>query len=199
MEDILMALPNMKTFCLATMKPQLRGMLDYFQSESDYIIATQETQNQKIASITADNGDLRSELAETLSKLENVSERLTDLKDDFQAASDFTSLEASKVQIETNTTSIRSIQESLQNIQASITSLTKDVTNLTKDVSTLKTNVNKVAAGVLNNSNDIADIMSAAVEFELSPTPNRDGGMWRDDNYTPTVNEYNKTNPVNKN
>lgn len=193
-----MALPNMKTFCLATLKPHLRGILDYFKSESDYIIAAQETQNQKIASITADNGDLRSKLAETLSKLENVSGRLTNLSDEFQEASDFASLEASKTQIETNTASVKSIQKTLQNIQSSLTALTKDVTNLTKDVSTLKTNVNKVTANVLTNSNDITDIMTTAANFKLSPTPNRDGGMWRDDNYTPIVNEYNMIDFVKK-
>ena len=192
-----MALPNMKTFCLATLKPQLRGMLDYFGSESEYIISTQATQNQKIAAITANTENLSSKLMETIDSISEVSTRLSNLNEEFQAASDFSSLEESKAQITTNTTDITGIKETLQNLQNTLASLTTSVNTLTKDVSTIKADLKKVTLSAYNNTNNINDIMSAISGYKFPVSPSRDGGNWTDRDYTPTANEYNKENPVN--
>lgn len=191
-----MALPNMKTFCLATLKPQLRGILDYFGSESEYIMSTQTTQNQKIAAITTDTENLSSRLTETIDSISEVSTRLSELNEEFQAASDFSSLEESKDQITTNTAAITSIRETLQNVQNTLASLTTSVNELSSDVATIQTNLNKVVLSAYNNANNIADIMSAISSYKFPASPSRDGGNWTDSNYTPTVNEYNKENPV---
>ena len=186
----------MKTFCLATLKPQLRGILDYFSSESEYIMSTQTTQNQKIAAITNDTENLSSKLTETIASITEVSNRLTNLNEEFQAASDFSSLEESKDQITANTADITSIKETLQNIQNTLSSLTTSVNTLTSNVSTIETNLRKVTLSAYNNATNIADIMSAISSYKFPASPSRDGGNWTDSNYTPTVNEYNKENPV---
>ena len=47
--------------------------------------------------------------------------------------------------------------------------------------------INSMVPGAMTSSD-----VSALLSQKLSPTPTRDGGMWRDDDYTMFLNEYNK-------
>ena len=180
-----MSLPNMKTFCLAAVKPLIRSVKDFYNAKTEQIVTVQKAHDDSITSILENT----EQLANTVTDIDG---RVTQLRSDLDNATDIPSFEGYREQINSNTSAIDILNTKYVELKTTVNSLVTDMATVKRQITALQQSVEAAVNTANKASVDVEDLASSIYGGEFSPTPDRDGGMWQDDDYTPGVNEYNK-------
>lgn len=173
-----MSLPNMKTFCLSTVKPLFKSLKEFCCSKTSKLEETQTAQAEDLTSLTATVAQLNNTVT-------GIIENLTRLRTELNNVTNVQSFENHVLQINENTSNISVLMSRCQELIATTNNMSASISTLDTNVTEAQQNASSATATANQAMSDVAELRETILGSQFSVTPQRDGGLWVDDDYTP--------------